>query len=76
MRLNKIAGYRAMLGMTQEEFGRMISMSKQQYSQKERGERAFNDKEKEKVKEILLPYFPEITIDNIFFDVKVFKSKG
>lgn len=66
-KINKIAGYRAMLGLTQEEFGKKIGMSKQQYSQKEKGYRAFNDTEKEKIKNILLPYFPEITIDSIFF---------
>lgn len=65
--VNKIAGYRAMLGLTQEEIGEKLGISKQQYSPKERKERPFNDKEKQKFKELLEPYFPGITIDDIFF---------
>jgi len=67
-KLNKVAGYRAMLELTQEELGRKLGMSKQQYSYKERGLSNFNDKEKQKFKEILTPFFPGITIDDIFFD--------
>lgn len=66
-KINVIAGYRAMLGLTQEELGELLGMSKQAYSMKERGERKFNDKEKEELKNLLLPYFPDITIDSLFF---------
>lgn len=69
-KLNKVAGYRAMLELTQEEFGGKLRMSKQLYSRKERGQISFNDYEKTEIKKLLTPYFPNITIDEIFFDGK------
>lgn len=65
--INKVAGYRAMLGMTQAEIANYLDMLPQSYSNKERGKTAFKDSEKIKIKELLLPYFPEITIEDIFF---------
>lgn len=67
--INKIAGYRAMLGLTQQQMGERLGIkNKQTYSLKENGKRAFSDKEKELFKKIMLPYFPDITIDDIFFE--------
>lgn len=66
-KVNKVAGFRAMIGLTQEQMGERLGITKQQYSPKERGVRAFNDSEKEKFKNVLKEYFPEITIDEIFF---------
>lgn len=66
--INKIAGYRGMLGMTQKEMADYLGILPQSYSNKERGETPFKDDEKRKIKEILTPYFPGITIDEIFFD--------
>ncbi|MEM5568219.1 transcriptional regulator [Aerococcus viridans] len=67
--INKIAGYRAMLGLTQQQMGERLGIkNKQTYSLKENGKRAFSDKEKELLKKIMLPYFPDITIDDIFFE--------
>lgn len=65
--INKIAGYRAMLEMTQKQMADHLGILPQSYSNKERGETPFKDKEKRKIKELLTPYFPEITIDEIFF---------
>jgi len=64
---NKLAGYRKMLGYTQEDMAKIFGVSKQSYRMKEKGEYQFNDKEKVKFKEMLKPIFPEITIDEIFF---------
>lgn len=75
VRINKIAGYRAMLGLTQEQMGKALGISKQQYSPKERGKVPFNDREKQAFKNVLIPYFPDITIDEIFFDSKVKECK-
>lgn len=66
-KINKVAGYRAMLGMSQEDMGNIIGMSKQQYSTKERGVYPFSDREKEAMKNYLQNYFPGLTIDDIFF---------
>lgn len=64
---NKIVGYRKMLGLTQTEMAKKMGISKQSYYLKEKGETAFNDREKQLFKDMLLPIFPEITIDSIFF---------
>ena len=67
--INKIAGYRAMLGLTQQQMGEKLGIkNKQTYSLKENGKRAFSDNEKELFKKFMLPYFPNITIDDIFFE--------
>lgn len=66
-KLNKVAGYRVMLGLTQEQMGELLGMSKQQYQAKEKGRTRFNDQEKRAIKEMLEPYFSDITIDTLFF---------
>lgn len=66
--INKIAGYRRMLGMTQKEMARYFNISSQAYWQKERGNTPFSDKEKIAFKDLLKPIFPNITIDEIFFN--------
>ncbi|MGX7024131.1 helix-turn-helix transcriptional regulator [Vagococcus hydrophili] len=66
--MNKIAGYRIMLGMTQDQMAKKFNISKQAYWKKEKRQTQFSDKEKMKFKEILKPLFPNITIDDIFFN--------
>lgn len=65
--MDKIAGYRKMLGFTQEGMAQKFGISTQAYWKKEKGDTQFNDKEKLMFKELLLPIFPNITIDEIFF---------
>ncbi|EIE3588085.1 helix-turn-helix domain-containing protein [Staphylococcus pseudintermedius] len=65
--MNKIAGYRKMLGMSQSEMASKMNISVQSYSKKENGKVAFKDSEKVLFKNLLLPYFNNITIDEIFF---------
>lgn len=67
LKLKKVAGYRVMLGLTHEEIGKYLGMSKQQCNSKENGHTSFNDVEKSRIKDLLQPYFPKITIDDIFF---------
>lgn len=43
IRKNKIAGYRVHLGMTQKDVARYLKISVQSYSNKENGNRSFND---------------------------------
>jgi putative transcriptional regulator len=64
---SKIKGYRNMLNMTQEELASKFGITKQSYSNKERGRNEFSDKEKIIFKELLQPLFPTVTIDDIFF---------
>ena len=63
----KVRGYRVMLGKTQKDMAELFEISKQAYSAKERGQTRFSEKEMLSIKEMLLPIFPGITIDEIFF---------
>lgn len=66
-KLNKVAGYRVMTGLNQTEMGRVLGITKQSYSNKERGVNQFSDTEKKKFKEYIGEFFPGISIDEIFF---------
>lgn len=66
----KVRGYRVMLGKTQKEMAEIFNISKQAYSAKERGNSRFSNEEMVTIKEMLLPMFPGITIDEIFFNTK------
>lgn len=66
--VNKIAGYRKMLG-TQKDMARLFGISVQAYSSKERGKTQFKDSEKVIIKNKLQKLFPNITIDEIFFEL-------
>lgn len=72
--MNRLAGYRTMLGLTQQEMADRLGISKQAYWNKEHEKTPFTDKEKMLIKEMLLPYFPDITVDTIFFYNKSTKS--
>ncbi|EPC6809446.1 TPA: helix-turn-helix transcriptional regulator [Streptococcus pyogenes] len=56
-----------MLGFTQEELGNKLGITKQSYHNKEVGKNSFKDSEKLVFKELLLPLFPDITLEDIFF---------
>ena len=66
----KIRGYRTMLGKTQKDMAEIFNISKQAYSAKERGRTRFSNEEMIIIKKMLLPMFPGITIDEIFFNLK------
>lgn len=65
--LNKVAGYRVMLGLKQSEIASQMNISRQAYSQKENGKIPFKDSEKIFLKNKLKILQPNITIDEIFF---------
>lgn len=67
IKLNKLKGYRNGIGKTQEEMAKKLGISKQSYNYKENKKVAFSDDEKIKIKSILIPYFPNVTIEDIFF---------
>ncbi|WP_345917259.1 helix-turn-helix domain-containing protein [Eremococcus coleocola] len=65
--INKVKGYRNMLGLTQTQIADKLNITKQSYSRKEIGKAKFTDQEKIKLKEIFRFINPTITIDDIFF---------
>lgn len=68
MKINKVKGYRNMLNLSQEEISSILGITKQSYYLKENGIREFKDNEKLKFKELLIPFFPDITLEEIFFN--------
>lgn len=67
VQLNKIAGYRVMLGLTQRDIADKLNISSQSYSNKETGKTSFNDKEKIILKEFFNEIDNSLTIDDLFF---------
>ena len=65
--MNLIAGYRKMLNATQSDMAKALGISKQSYYRKENQLVPFTDQEKILIKRMLIPLFPNITIDAIFF---------
>lgn len=65
--VNKVKGYRNMLKLTQKELAQNLGISTVSYIKKENGKTDFKDVEKLKFKSLLVPYFPEITLEDIFF---------
>lgn len=67
MHLNKVKGYRSMLGISQQEMADKLGLKRFAYWTRESGRVEFTDGEKTKIKEIFQAIKPNITIDEIFF---------
>ena len=66
--MNKVAGYRNMLGKSHEKMAKEFNISTQSYRLKEKGRINFNKVEMVKFRDLLRKdLFPNITIDEIFF---------
>lgn len=62
-----IAGYRVMMGLTQKEMARYLGISRQAYSEKERGNVPFNDNEKISLRNLFREVDADLSIDRLFF---------
>lgn len=65
---NKLAGYRRMIGITQLQISEILGISTTTYSFKENMKTEFTRSEMIKITKCLKNYFPNITMDEIFFD--------
>lgn len=65
--MRKIAGYRVMMNMTQKDVADYLSISRQAYSEKERGNVPFNDCEKQLLKKLFVAVDSNVSIDSLFF---------
>ncbi|MFV5938930.1 helix-turn-helix transcriptional regulator [Mammaliicoccus sciuri] len=66
--MNKIAGYRRMLGKSQKNMAKEFGISEQSYRLKENGKVNFKKQEMLKFRNLLRrELFPTITVDDIFF---------
>ena len=57
-----------MCGATQEDFARLLGVTRLTYIHKENGVRTFSNAEQELIIKEINKKMPEITIDEIFFD--------
>lgn len=65
--MNKVAGYRIMLGLKQGDMANLLKISRQAYSEKERGNIPFKKSEMIILKELFRTANRSVTIDEIFF---------
>lgn len=62
------AGYRKLIGLTQEDLSKKFGVVKQSISDKERGLTAYSDEEKKILRDLVRQAgMKNITIDDIFF---------
>lgn len=67
MTTNKVKAYRNFLGYSQREMSDLLGITLNSYRNKERGITNWKDEERVFFKKLLLPLFPGITVDTIFF---------
>lgn len=74
IKISKIRAYRHALGKTQKEMSELLNIHHVVYGRKERMLAAFTDKEKVTLLNYFKEYFPNETIDSLFFRYNVQKS--
>lgn len=67
MEQKNILGYRAMIGKTQKQFAELLNISTPAYNRKEKGQVPFKPNEMKILKEFIQKFYPEVTIDGLFF---------
>lgn len=66
--MNKVLGYRKMIGMTQAQMAKELSISENTYRLKEQGKYAFKQNEIEKFITIVCKVNPNVKVTDIFFE--------
>lgn len=65
---NKLLGMRKAVGVTQTEISNYLNISQTTFSKKELGKSEFKKTEMEKITAFFKKYYPNITLEEIFFD--------
>jgi len=65
MSASKIKGYRAMLGMTQEQMAKELELSLRSYATKEKGQIAFKADELVRLKQVFKDNGLDVNIDDL-----------
>ncbi len=63
----KVAGYRTIAKMTQEQLASKLNISTVTYRKREKGQSSFTISEMKIITELVKEYIPEINIQTIFF---------
>ncbi len=66
--MNKVLGYRKMLGITQQEMAQKLNIGIVAYRNKERGLNQFKEKEMIDILKIYTNKIPNLTLNDIFLD--------
>lgn len=66
--MNKVLGYRKMIGLTQLQMANELGISENQYRAKEKGKYDFSKTEMEKYHEVVKKTMKDIKIQDIFFN--------
>ncbi|MCW6683062.1 transcriptional regulator [Aerococcaceae bacterium NML160702] len=69
--MNKVRGYRAMLGLTQKDMAIKLNCSVSSYQAKERGDVDFKDVEKIKFLSLVKMVDKSASLEDIFFTAKL-----
>ncbi|WP_288979366.1 helix-turn-helix transcriptional regulator [uncultured Parvimonas sp.] len=67
MKLNKIRGYRVMIGLSQVYMANLLNISQYSYNRKELGITPFKDNEKIKIRDLFKEYISSVTLEELFF---------
>lgn len=67
IKVNKIRAYRYALGKTQKEMSELLNIHHVVYGRKERKLTSFTDKEKKTLLNFFKKFFPDESIDSLFF---------
>jgi len=65
--MNKVLGYRKMIGFTQLQMANELGISENQYRAKEKGRYDFSKTEMEKYHEVVKKSMKDVKIQDIFF---------
>ena len=65
--MNRVKGYRNMVGMTQKEMSKNLGISEGTYRQKEKGKSSFKDLEIKLFTDTVKKFYPDIKEKDIFF---------
>lgn len=66
--MNRVAGYRKMLGLTQKEVAKSLDITEATYRNKEKGRTSFKDYEMNLFVRLIKSKDPNIKIEDIFFN--------
>ena len=66
-KLDKIAGYRKMLNLTQDDMANLLGISLSSYNKRENGHIDFSDKQKIIIRDIITRHFPNENMESLFF---------
>jgi len=73
--MNRVLGYRKMIGLTQSKMAKELGIAEATYRMKEKGRSYFTDKEITSFIEVLKRADPNVNVSDIFFTTKPTKKE-